>query len=141
MTRTNRVSMLALLATLLVACGGTGASPSPAPTPTPSPAPTTQVTTAAQAAALVFASDERFARMQPLRADLIGQSTWFEASEDGTGFAVNVTVGAGDCMAGCIERHKWSYHVDRDGTVALVGEQGDDITRERAVPTGGRVTL
>ena len=79
--------------------------------------------------------------MQPSRADMIGQSSWFEASEDGTGFAVTVTVGAGDCMAGCIERHTWSYHVDRDGTVALVGEQGDDITLEPPVPTGDHVTL
>jgi hypothetical protein len=99
------------------------------------------VTTAAQAAALVFASDERFARMQPLRDDLIGASAWFDAAEDATGFAVNVTVGAGDCQAGCIQRHTWSYHVERDGTVTLVGEQGDDITLEQAVPTGDHVTL
>jgi hypothetical protein len=99
------------------------------------------VTTAAQAAALVFASDERFARMQPLRDDLIGASAWFDAAEDATGFAVNVTVGAGDCQAGCIQRHTWSYHVERDGTVTLVGEQGDDITLEHAVPTGDHVTL
>lgn len=141
MTRTTRVLTLALFATLLLACGGAAPSPSPAPTPTPSPTPVAEVTSAAQAAALVFASDDRFARMQPLRADLIGQSAWFEASEDGTGFAVTVTVGAGDCQAGCIERHTWSYHVDRDGTLTLVGEQGDDITPEPGPPTGDHVTL
>jgi hypothetical protein len=103
--------------------------------------PSTVVTSAAQAAALVFASDERFARMQPLRDDLIGASSWFDAAEDATGFAVNVTIGAGDCQAGCIQRHTWSYHVERDGTVTLVGEQGDDLTLERAVPTGDHVTL
>ena len=79
--------------------------------------------------------------MQPLRDDLIGASSWFDAAEDATGFAVNVTIGAGDCQAGCIQRHTWSYHVERDGTVTLVGEQGDDITLERAVPTGDHVTL
>lgn len=127
--------------TLVVACTAPGASPTPAPTPTPSPAPSTNVTTAAQAAALVFASDDRFARMQPLRADLIGQSAWFEANEDGTGFTVTATMGAGDCQAGCIERHTWTYHVERDGTVTLVGEQGDDITLEPAPPTGDHVAL
>lgn len=79
--------------------------------------------------------------MQPLRDDLIGASSWFDAAEDATGFAVNVTIGAGDCEAGCIQRHTWSYHVERDGTVTLVGEQGDDITLERAVPTGDHITL
>ena len=141
MSRTSSVFTLALLVTVLVACGGAGASPSPAPTPTPTPPPAAEVTSAAQAAAIVFASDPRFARMQPLRADLIGQSAWFDASEDASGFAVTVTVGAGDCMAGCIERHTWNYHVDRDGTLNLVSEQGDDITFEPPVPGGDRVTL
>jgi hypothetical protein len=141
MTRASSLPTLALLAAVLIACGGAGPSPSPAPTPSPSPAPTTEVTTAAQAAALVFASDARFARMQPLRDDVIGQSAWFDAAEDATGFAVTVTVGQGDCQAGCIERHTWSYHVDRDGTVTLVGEQGDDITLDPPTPTGEHVTL
>lgn len=143
MTRISGVSTLALVAALLVACGGAGASPSPSPTPTPSPspAPLTEVTSAAQAAALVFASDERFARMQPLRGDMIGQSAWYDASEDATGFSVVITFGAGDCQAGCIDRHTWSYHVDRDGTVTLVGDQGDDITLEPPVPSGDAVGL
>lgn len=93
------------------------------------------VTTAAQAAALVFASDERWGQMVPLRADLIGQSSWYEASRDAEGFTVSITIGRGDCQAGCIERHTWTYHVDFTGTVALVGETGDDI--DMAPPAGG----
>ena len=50
--------------------------------------------------------------MSPLRPDMIGQSTWYEAFADGDGFTVNITVGQGDCQAGCIERHTWSYRVD-----------------------------
>jgi hypothetical protein len=141
MTRTSGALALALLAILLVACGGPSASPTPAPTPTPSPAPTAQVSSAAQAAALVFASDERFARMQPLRSDMIGQSAWYDAAEDADGFSVVITVGAGDCQAGCIERHTWSYHVDRDGTVTLIGDEGDDITLEPPVPSDDDLTL
>ena len=143
MSRTSSACALALLAAVLVACAGPGPSPSPssAPTSTPTPAPATEVTSAAQAAALVFASDERFARIQPLRGDLIGQSAWYDASEDATGFSVVITVGAGDCQAGCIERHTWSYHVDRDATVTLVGEQGDDIALDPPVTSGDAVTL
>ena len=58
----------------------------------------------------MFASDPRWAAMVPLRSDLIGASMWYEAiiSRDG-GFAVNITAGSGDCMAGCINQHTWHY--------------------------------
>ena len=149
MTKTAPTQIIfgALLALVLLACGGAGsASPSPiAPTPspsttpgatpapgaTPSPSPMPSpggnlvVGSAAQAAALVFASDPRWAGMVPLRSDLIGASSWFEASEDATGFSVVITFGRGDCEAGCIEKHNWNYHVDPDGTVTLVDESGD----------------
>lgn len=139
----------ALLASLLIGCAGAPAPtarssptlpPTPAPTlpPTPTPPPTigpVEVTTAAQAAALVFASDERWGQMAPLRPDLVGQSSWFEASRDAEGFTVSITIGRGDCQAGCIERHTWTYHVDFAGTVELVGETGDDI--DMSPPAGG----
>jgi hypothetical protein len=85
------------------------------------------VTTPAHAAALVFASDPRWTAISPLRDDLIGASTWFETSEEDGGFGVRITAGAGDCMAGCIEQHTWTYHVDVDGAVTLAGEEGDDV--------------
>jgi len=65
--------------------------------------------------------------MAPLRPDMIGQSSWYEAFADGDGFTVNITVGQGDCQAGCIEKHTWSYHVSADGTIELVGDAGDPI--------------
>ena len=134
-----------LLAVLLIGCAGgaqqtstpSTAAPTlspPTPTPTDSPAPTpthgpVSVATSAQAAALVFASDPRWSQILPTRPDMIGQSSWFEAFEalSGEGYAVNITVGRGDCQAGCIERHTWSYHVSTDGTIELVGEAGDPI--------------
>ncbi len=136
---------LLVIAILLAACGAPAASISPAPssvpsadpspgasspvtTPSPTPPPVGQVTSAAQAAALVFASDARFGQMMPLIPDLIGQSTWYEASAEADGgFSVRITTGSGDCQAGCIERHTWNYHVDADGTITLEGEEGDDI--------------
>ena len=40
---------------------------------------------------------------------------------------IEITVGWGDCMAGCIERHVWTYEVSPDGTVELIAEQGDPV--------------
>src|SRR5688500_3230666 len=115
MTRHARLllSSLALGAALLIGCtAGPGSSASPAPSnpattpgpsvnPTPAPSATppagSEVDSAARAAALVFASDPRWARMVPLRADMIGQSTWYEAFEDGDGYTVKITAGEGDC--------------------------------------------
>ncbi|MEO6349668.1 MAG: hypothetical protein ABIP53_03365 [Candidatus Limnocylindrales bacterium] len=139
MTKPNSL-LLAMAATaLIVACGGaatpTGRPGSPAPTPAPTqmPSPTAttgvpmSVTSPAQAAALVFASDARWAAMAPFRADIIGASIWFETFSEVGGYGVRITAGEGDCESGCIERHTWTYHVDNDGTVGLVGEEGDDI--------------
>lgn len=131
----------ALMAGLIIGCAGAPAptarsSPTipatPAPTlpPTPTPRPTiglVEVSTPAQAAALVFASDERWGRMTPLRSDMVGQSSWYETSRDADGFTVMITFGEGDCQAGCIDRHTWTYHVDFAGTVELVWESGADV--------------
>lgn len=157
MSRFTRVPTLAALAVfaaalLLAGCGYGGASPSAAPTtsaepsgePSPIPSPTlppvTQVGSPAQAAAVVFAH-EHVGGMVPLQTDLIGQSTWYEAYQDASGYTVKLTVGAGDCQAGCIERHIWTYHVDLDGTVTLVGDEGDDIGLPPANGTADPVTL
>jgi hypothetical protein len=66
---------------------------------------------------------------------MIGQSSWYEAFQDGDGFAVNITVGQGDCFAGCIDRRTWSYHVDTSGAVELINEEGEDVEIEQ--PAGG----
>jgi len=73
--------------------------------------------------------------MTPLRPDVIGASTWYEASQTGEGFSVTITVGQGDCQAGCIERHTWTYNVDGAGAVTLRGEDGDEVDVDE--PAGG----
>ncbi len=136
---------LLVLALLGAACGTVGATPLPtaspsvqpssppspsvlpSPSPTPVDTPVGRVTSPAQAAAIVFASDARFGRMGPLHPGLIGQSTWYEASETSGGFSVLITTGSGDCQAGCIDRHTWTYLVDPNGTITLVADEGDDI--------------
>src|SRR5690348_15102394 len=77
------------------------APPSGSPTITPS---ATSVTSAAQAAALVFASNPMFNSIRPLSAHEVGQASWYEASDTGDGFTVAVHMGSGDCPSGCINR-------------------------------------
>jgi hypothetical protein len=143
MTTTMRLSiaLCVLAAGLLLGCAGgpgatnplgTPASTLPTPGATGAPTPTApidgrDVSSPAQAAALVFASDRMWARMVPLRPDMVGQSSWYEALEAADGYAVNITLGQGDCQAGCIEKHTWQYHVDFDGNVELLGEVGDPV--------------
>lgn len=135
---------IAVLAFAAVACASGPAavpspsappsSPSPAPSvpPKPSPSPSPQpsrgpVATGADAAARVLASDPRFAGIGPLLPDLIGQSAWYDVTESADGWTVTITVGWGDCPAGCIDRHTWAFPVSKDGTVGKAAEGGDDL--------------
>lgn len=97
---------------------------------------TTPVVSPADATARVIASDHRFAGVGPLQPDLIGQSSWYEAFETGDGFLVTITIGWGDCPAGCIERHTWQFEVSRDGVVGAPVEGGDPIPVDMIFPTG-----
>lgn len=155
-------SALALAATALfiVACGSSVASPpasvgpsrppgtnpppsattppQPSIAPSPAPTPAGTVSSAAQAAALVFASDPRWAEMLALQPDLIGASRWYEASPDvNGGFLVTITAGSGDCMAGCINQRRFIYHVDPDGTIDPVREEGDEVELDTPTPGTG----
>jgi len=64
----------------------------------------------------------------PLTPDVIGASKWWVATpiEDG-GYTIELTVGWGDCPAGCINRHVWTFTVAADGTATLVKESGDEV--------------
>ncbi|NJD27591.1 MAG: hypothetical protein FIA92_04770 [Chloroflexi bacterium] len=81
-----------------------------------------------EAAALVIATNPLFAGAMELNPDLVGQSTWWTSSSlpDG-GYRIEMTVGWGDCPAGCINRHVWTFDVVPDGTVTLVEETGDEV--------------
>ena len=86
------------------------------------------VATPEEAAALVIASDPRFAGTIKLSPDNIGASRWWEAAAlaDG-GFQIMLTIGWGDCPSGCIDRHSWVYRVTADGLVTLESETGDPM--------------
>ena len=130
--RTGMLTSGALLfvATVVAACGGAGApSPSPVPTIRPTPTPiAAPATTPAEAAALVIATNPIFQGALPLTPDVIGASKWWVATPlAGGGYTIELTVGWGDCQAGCIERHVWTFEVAPDGTVKLVSESGDEV--------------
>ena len=130
--------MIAFLAALGVAGCGAAAGPTstpprppastpPAATPAASATPGGAVLTEAEAVARVLAQDPRFSGIGPTDPNLIGQSAWYEVSPAVVGWRVAVTIGWGDCQAGCINRHVWVYDVDPAGAVTLVEERGDPV--------------
>ena len=119
-----------VLAALLVACGGASSpSASIAPSADPSSGPALPITTPEAAMAAIVAVEPRFAGIEPVNPDLIGQAAWYDAQPaSGVGaFVVTIQVGWGDCPAGCIERHTWTYAVLPDGGVNLLSEAGDAV--------------
>ena len=64
--------------------------------------------------------------MRPRDIGSIGQSAWYEVRPAGAGYVVTVSIGWGDCPAGCIERRTWVYSVSENGIVELVSTSGDD---------------
>lgn len=130
--RRRRRGLLGPLAVLLVAfavagCGGAASAPSVPPSTTPSPTAGGAPLAQADAVALVLAQDSRFAGIGPQDPNLIGQSAWYDVAPAVVGWRVTVTIGWGDCPAGCISRHLWVYDVDASGAVTLVEERGDPL--------------
>lgn len=125
--RDATATFLLLVAALVAACAGAATTPEPTPKPTPTPVGP-PVTNPTEAAARVLATDPRFAGAMEYSADVIGASKWWTASPlEGGGYTIEVTIGWGDCPAGCIERHVWTYEVGPDGTVKLVSESGPEV--------------
>jgi hypothetical protein len=118
MPRLPLIPLLAGLALFVAACVG-----EPVP-PTPSPG---QITSPDEAARRVLAEHPRFGEVPSRNPDLIGQCCWYEASEVEDGYEVLIRFGWGDCPAGCINEHRWTYHVSQDGEVELVDERGDPL--------------
>jgi hypothetical protein len=83
----------------------------------------------------VLATDPRFAGVGPFDPDMIGQSAWYTVDPASDGWTVSVTMGWGDCPAGCIEKHVWTYSVTTSGSVTLLAETGPAVPPE-AIPAG-----
>lgn len=120
-------TLLAVIVLALVACDASSSPSGTAPS-------------AAAAARLALAQQERFRGIGPFDANLIGQSAWYKVSPAGDGWEVQIRIGWGDCPAGCINEHVWVYGVSGDGVVRLVREDGDllpDATGLRGIVTAG----
>jgi hypothetical protein len=116
------------LALTLAGCASSGGDPTPGPT------------SAADAARLVLAQQARFAGIGPRDENLIGQAAWYEATATDDGWQVVIRIGWGDCPAGCINEHRWTYAVGPDANVELIEEEGDALpgaTGVRGTVTSG----
>jgi hypothetical protein len=121
----------AVLATLLFAIGLAACAARPGGT-----APID----AATAARLALAQQDRFAGIAPHDESLIAQAAWYEVMAVEDGWQVLIRIGWGDCEAGCINEHRWTYAVARTGSVELAHEEGDalpDATGVRGTVTAG----
>ena len=153
--------LLAVLLVVLAGCsasagapvpgGAASAAPSPAPAseapasvqPSSAPAASSStgggsVTSPDEAAQRVIALDPHFTGLQPKNPDLIGACCFYEATTTADGYQVNIELGWGDCPAGCINRHRWSYSVAPDGSTTLLSDTGDPVPSN--FPPGGGTT-
>jgi hypothetical protein len=112
-----------VLAWLLAACSAAGGSP------IGSHEPMTQ----ADAIHLTLAQDPRFAGIGPADSDLVGQAAWYEVADADDGWQVKIRIGWGDCPAGCISQHVWTYDVNLAGEIVLASEDGDTLPAETGV--------
>ena len=136
-----------LLSVVLAITSGCGTGPAPTPPVSPAASPSAAPSspnpsinlpiTTPDAAALVIASDPRFAGLKPEDRNLIGQCCFYAATPTGSGFAVMIEIGWGDCPAGCVDRHDWFYSVAPDGTVHLDREDGAPVPAGVPGASGG----
>ena len=131
---TGRTVRLLAVAWVIVLVAGVRAAPRPtSPPASPSAAPIQGVVdTPEEAVAAVVAFDPRFAGITPVLPDVIGQSSWYTVQPaSGVGaYIVEIHVGWGDCQAGCIDEHVWTYVVQPDGSVALQSERGEPVPED-----------
>jgi len=120
------MTIRAALALLVVMLAATGCAGSPPTDPTPAAVP---VTTPEAAVARVILAEKRLTGIAPRNPDAIGQAAWYEvAPASGVGaFVVTVSIGWGDCPAGCIDEHVWHFAVGSDGAVTTVSEEGGPV--------------
>lgn len=122
--RTQVLVALSALVLSMAACAGAATGPSTSPEPSAVP-----ITTPAGALARVEATEPRLSGVKPFDTALIGQSSWYTVEPaSGVGaFIVTVQVGWGDCQAGCIDEHTWTYAVKPDGAVTVESESGPAV--------------
>jgi hypothetical protein len=141
MRRSPGRATLLLAAVMTLALAGCAGSSSPSP----SSAPSAAVGTAAEAMAAVAARTPWFDGVKPKDPNVIGASAWWEAVPAGTAttpasWQVMVTVGWGDCQAGCINRHVWTWQVTSAGGVTFATETGPAVPEDQVLALAGAAT-
>ena len=123
---------------VLVAAGCAGGLSTIAPTASPVPSAAGPVVTAADAVERVIIENPRFTGIAARDPNLIGQANWYEVTPaSGVGaFIVTMRIGWGDCPAGCIDEHSWTYAVGPTGSVTLQSEAGSPVPSD-AWPSPG----
>jgi hypothetical protein len=114
---------IAVIVLLIAGCGSGGPT---LPAGSTAPAPSAIVTSADEAMAAVRARSPLFDGLQRKDPKLIGQGSWWDAQEAPDSWLVTVQVGWGDCQAGCIDRHTWTFHV-MGGDAAFASEEGTPL--------------
>lgn len=129
--RSRFVALVAVLAALVLACGGT-----PVATPVLPP----PVVTADDAVRAVVAHEPRLTGLTARDPDAIGQASWYEVAQaSGVGaYIVSIRVGWGDCPSGCIDEHTWTYAVQPDGTLQLQDQAGPPVPDDAWPSPGAR---
>jgi len=93
--------------------------------------PTPPITTPESAHAAVLATGAPFDGFVALTSDLIGASNYYEVKGDAGSSAdwiVVYTYGWGDCQAGCIGTHSFTYQVDpATGAATFISSQGPSL--------------
>ncbi len=126
---TSRIVRLLLViagVVLLMGCAAGASSQLPSAA---APSPAGPVVTAADAVERVIIENPRFTGIAARDPNLIGQANWYEVTPaSGVGaFVVTIRVGWGDCPAGCIDEHSWTYAVGPSGAVTLQSEAGSPV--------------
>jgi hypothetical protein len=119
--------LLAVAALAAGACTSSAPGGSATPPPAPSVAPVTGPESAVDA---VRARVPLFDGFEARNPDLIGQGTFWTADAAGDGWRVTFETGWGDCPAGCIDRHTWTWDVAANGTLSFVEEAGSPLTED-----------
>jgi hypothetical protein len=77
--------------------------------------------------------------------NVIGASAWWEgvpvgAATPPAAWQVLITVGWGDCQAGCINRHVWTWQVTSAGAVTFATETGPAVPEDQIAALAGAAT-
>jgi hypothetical protein len=116
--------VLPLLLPILIvvaACSSAGSTAPPSPSAGAAGRPVTSVEDAAARVIEVHPSLEGVGPKDP---NMIGACCWWTGSETADGYTLTFEVGWGDCPAGCINHHSWTFSVSKDGAVTTTAEQG-----------------